>query len=102
MKIPEKVKVGGIIYDVSMVDHPLCVDRKEVAGKIDFNDALIQVRSDVQEKQQQERTFLHELFHAMVRECGLDFEDKDELFTEGLARVLHGVIVDNPELFKEG
>jgi hypothetical protein len=101
MQIPKTVKVGGITYDVVEVDHDLCVNQKEVHGKIEYNFCKITIRSDMQSKQLMELTFLHELVHAMARERNLDWGDNDELYTEELAKALHCVIKDNPDIFKD-
>lgn len=99
MKIPSRIKVGPKTYDVSMVDHAICVDRKEVGGCIDYNQCTIEVRTDFQKEQGQYETFLHELVHAIVRYRNIDFKDDDELFTEEIARGLHSVLIDNPGIF---
>ena len=100
MNIPSTVKVGGILYDVSEVDHAMCVDQKEVKGKIEYDFCKITIRNDIQSKQGMEQTFLHELVHAMERERGLEWGENNELYTEELAKVLHQVIIDNPDMFK--
>jgi len=100
MNIPKKVKVGGLIYDILEVNHALCVNRQEVKGRIEYDFNKISIRNDIQSRQGMEQTFLHELVHAMAKERGLDWGDDDELYTEEIAKSLHQVIKDNPDMFK--
>lgn len=99
MNIPKSVKVGAMTYEVKEVDHELCVDREEVKGRIDYERLRIEIRNDIQTGQRMEETFLHELVHAITRERQIAWEDKDELYTEEIARGLHQVITDNPSIF---
>lgn len=89
MTIPDKVKVGGMTYDVRIVD-----DLDATTGaKIEANKQLIRVgkATDAYMKQ----AFLHELFHAVNMEVS-------EVEIEFFASALYQIIVDNPQIFEGG
>jgi hypothetical protein len=100
MKIPKTVRIGSVDYDVKDVDHEMCVDGKSVCGRITYNESLIEIRTDGFSQQSREITLLHEMVHAISRERGLDWGDNDELYTEELAKSLHQIIKDNPDILK--
>jgi hypothetical protein len=96
MKIPESVKVGAMTYEVKTVNHPITVGGRECHGSIAFDKLLIEIRdASFHSDQIAARTFWHELFHAFTRERGLEWGDKDELYTEELAKAMHAFCVDN-------
>ncbi len=99
MTIPSTVKVGGYTYDVSIIDHAICINQKECYGDIDYDFHKIRIRNDIQSPQGMGQTFLHELVHAMTRERGISWGENDELFTDELAKCLYQVIQDNPLIF---
>lgn len=97
MKIPEKIKVGGITYQVKQVDK---ID-KSIIGEgftvglwepLDCNIYLVKNANE----QAKERYFLHEVIHALFDHCNLkQSEDK----VERLSSALYMFIKDNPEIF---
>lgn len=93
MKIPKKVKVGGLIYKVKEVKR-LC-NNKRTEGYQYQSGQMIKLKKSLP-KEYKEKTFIHELIHAMF-----DFLmwEHDETTVESLAQVLYMVIKDNPELF---
>jgi hypothetical protein len=96
VKIPERIKVGAVYYDVKLVDIPIVVGGRECHGAITYDKQLIEIRGEpFQSEQTQANTFWHELFHAFTRERGLNWGDNDELYTEELARAMHAFCVDN-------
>jgi hypothetical protein len=91
MNIPSKIKVGGIIYKVKVVD-PGDFDDK-VGAQISTERCWIKVmRADPQFMKQ---AFWHELFHAMNMEM-------EEEKVEFLAQAIMQIMVDNPKLFEGG
>lgn len=61
MKIPKKLKVGGLVYKIKEVD---VVDGStENWGYCNRKDLIIEIRKDMA-KERKEETFLHELLHA--------------------------------------
>jgi hypothetical protein len=99
MNIPEKVKVGGMNYTVTQSDK--IIDIKRCRGLINHEMHTIDIDNAVQDKQGCEQTFLHELVHAITRERSIKFDCGDnESITDEIAKGLHQVIIDNPDIFK--
>lgn len=96
MNIPDKVKVGGMTYVIERFGYPVVLDGHECYGRIDHNAQIIRISGDPKFSEQTATlTFFHELIHAFTHQRGLDWGDKDELYTEELAKALHAFSVDN-------
>lgn len=96
MKIPTKVKVGAMTYDIKLTEHPVIVKGQECYGAITYDKQLIEIRDEpFQSTQAMTNTFWHELFHAFTYERGIEWGDNDELYTEELAKAMHAFCVDN-------
>lgn len=95
--LPTSVKVGGDVYRVEVVHHPLTVDRREVLGKIDFQDHVIRLRGDIGDDQDREASLWHEIIHAIVedRRIPLGDDDEHEKVVKLLERGLWAFIKDN-------
>lgn len=103
MNIPDKVRIGSIDYEVKHTNDVIIVDHKECYGDINYDKKVIRIGNNIQSHQGEEETFLHELVHGIVYERDFSYDKNDnETITEELARGLHQVIRDNPEIFKEG
>ncbi|MGF7045727.1 Zn-dependent peptidase ImmA (M78 family) [Paenibacillus sp. DS2015] len=103
MKIPQKVKVGAMTYDVKITEHPITVSGRECVGSITYDKQLIEIRDETYHStQSMVNTFWHELFHAFTHERGIEWGDNDELYTEELAKAMHAFCVDNGLDFIEG
>ena len=95
MNIPDKVKIGGLIYDVSSSD-TLCRDN-DALGSSSGNRQSILIDSTIS-NQLQESTFIHEVIHQ------LSFVHHLEIDEDGTARLesaIYAFIKDNPDIFKE-
>ena len=92
MKIPDKVKIGGLTYDVEIIDTPLTPKNQ---GEIDYHNLQIKLLS-IKPKIMQ-RTFLHEVLHGIFDNLG--YYDVDEKKVDELTGALYALIVDNPGLF---
>nr|DAW04381.1 MAG TPA: hypothetical protein [Caudoviricetes sp.] len=101
MNIQGKVRVGAMDYDVILTDEKIInQDGEECLGLTDHNLHEIKISTNLQNEQGQEKTFLHELMHAMIAERNLDFESTtEEILAEDLSTILYQVIRDNPEMF---
>jgi len=97
MKIPDKVKVGGLEYRVVTTD--ILKKGESYAGEIDYMGCEIRLKPH-ESKQSQYQTFLHELCHALYVHCG--YYDHDEREIESLSQALAMVIRDNPGLLGGG
>jgi len=101
MKIPEKVRVGSMIYSVTQSGKPLILNGRKCTGLVDYEKHTIDIDNETQDAQGSEQTFLHELVHAIVRERNFKLDaDDDEMVVDELASGLHQVILDNPDVFK--
>lgn len=87
MIIPTNIKIGGVIYDIEIVEE---IEDSAIA-KIYFDKQLIRVQKAKEDFMNQ--AFLHEVFHAMNGEMG-------ETDVEFFAVSLYQIIKDNPEMFK--
>lgn len=101
INIQGKVRVGSMDYDVILTDEKIInQDGEECLGLTDHNLHEIKISTNLQNEQGQEKTFLHELIHAMIEERNLDFESiTEEILAEDLSTILYQVIRDNPEMF---
>ena len=88
MQIPDKIKIGGITYDIKLVDN--LVDK---CGEFDLSKLNITIEKASQEAM--ELTFIHEILHAINNEV-------KEIEIEFYAQALYQIIKDNPKLFMEG
>ena len=101
INIQGKVRVGSMDYNVILTDEKIInQDGEECLGLTDHNLHEIKISTNLQNEQGQEKTFLHELIHAMIEERNLDFESiTEEILAEDLSTILYQVIRDNPEMF---
>ena len=97
MKIPDKVRIGGVDYAVKYEER-LNNGVRLAYGHIDYEKALIRISSEMQTEQGECQTLLHEILHGIARHFELAVgEDEDTI--DKLAKGLYMVIVDNPEAF---
>lgn len=94
MKIPKKIKVGGIHYKVKLVNQ--ISTGTDYCGLCNESNTTIEILKNYK-RHVQEEILLHELLHAIFSHCDLE---QDEHLIEVLAQALHMVIKDNPEMFK--
>lgn len=96
MKIPEKVKVGFLDYEVERVAEPFVNGSTAVDGTHNCADAKIRIAENGNEDYKN-MVFVHELLHA------IDFvycaESLTETQIEQMAKGLYQVIKDTPEIF---
>lgn len=93
MKIPKKIKVGGITYKVKNVD--IITAGTGVCGSCNYDNSTIELLKK-HKRQAKEQTFIHELLHAIFYHCNIE---QDEHKIELLAQALYMVIKDNPGIF---
>lgn len=98
MNIPEKIRIGSCDYDVKFTQENLVNKGKECYAIVEYDNHLIEINNKLGDKQTDELSFLHEIFHAVLRERALEVED-EELIVEELAKGLHQIIRDNQEMF---
>jgi hypothetical protein len=94
MKITPVVKVGGVIYDVILVDHMRLED--ECTGKLRTGRAIINLDRGLQQDLLK-ATEIHEIFEIIDIENQLGIKHRQ---LQCLATQWYQVIHDNPEIFK--
>jgi len=99
MKIPKKIRIGSCDYNIEFTENNLVADGKECYATIDYNHHKIMINKNLGDTQQNELSFLYEVFHGIARERNLALED-EEFIVEEFARGLHQIIKDNLEIFK--
>lgn len=65
MKIPNKLKIGGHVFDIKMVD----MKSKNMLGECDSTENTISIDKDAKQSQK-ESTLIHEVFHAINTTIG--------------------------------
>lgn len=86
MKIPSKVKIGGIIYDVDIekvVHNSLTEDK--LWGHIEFNECKIYLNGGLAE-QALDEVFLHEVLHGIEHNFRINCKELD------IDRLSHGIM----------
>ena len=101
MKIPDKIRLNGIDYDVQFL-HDLNDGERICDGLVDYNHSLISINPSTVGYQQQCIVFLHEVCHAILQlhDCANAGEnarvpkDEEELL-EVFARGFYQFLQDN-------
>lgn len=93
MKIPTKIKVGAINYQVELVSYLPTEDGGQKWGECDYQTSVIKIW-DKLSVEKQEQTFIHELTHAIAHEASIDNQDED--IVNRFALVAYMVIRDFP------
>ena len=92
-----KLKIGGRIYKVSIVDDLRQDDGKRCNGTLHGDSHDISVASDISIIKQQETT-IHEALHAIINYFCIE---DNETVTSQVANGIYALIVDNPEFIKK-
>lgn len=94
MKIPEKIKIGGKTYKVSITKN---LENGNVLnnGEINYGSQVIRIAPNA--KETMEATFLHEVIHSIYDFLG--YTKHDEKKIDELSNALYMVIQDNPKIF---
>lgn len=102
MNIPKSVRIDSVDYEVILDNTTLIIDRAECKGTINLDYKTIRINNEVQSEQGQEKTLLHEIIHGIIYERDLDLRTADEeAIVDTIAKGLHQVIRDNPDIFKK-
>ncbi|WP_221771569.1 hypothetical protein [Listeria booriae] len=91
-KVPEQVKVTGVIYKVIESAFVESDNDKNCLGSCDYTTSTIELLETLSDSKK-EQIFVHELTHAIFHEAG--FECADEDMVNRIAIVLHQVLKDN-------
>lgn len=87
MKIPQKVKVGGHVYRVELVDRVETEKGEDNCGDCEWQLNRIRIKKSLPQSQKEE-TFIHEVLHAL----DTDMAEKD---INTLGFKLYQVLADN-------
>jgi len=93
MKIPKKIKICGIEYDVVIRK----LENPDNFGMHVMKDCKLYISNEGTNKQIQEETFIHEILHAIEHILHIDLDERD---VSGISHILYQVLKDN-DLLKE-
>lgn len=99
MNIPNNIRVGSSDYKIELTTNDIIFNNRVCYGTIDYDFGIIKLNKEIQNKQNLEKTFLHEVLHGMFREQNIEIENEEDI-VEKLSISLHQLIRDNHELFK--
>ncbi len=89
MKIPSKIKIGGLEYTIVIEEK--AVENSHLCGQLDYTEQKIRVVKGKEDYMNV--TLWHELFHAINSEL-------PEQQVEFLAQSVYQIIKDNPKLLE--
>ena len=97
MRITDKVKIGGQIYEVI---RPTVCDEEErnIDGQILYDKSIIKLQNELT-GDYLNYVFMHEIMHGIFEFLGMK---NDEKLVDKISRAVHMLIKDNPDIFKEG
>ena len=93
MKIPEKIKVGGVTYSIEITNN--IGMGFDYSAEIDYKACVIRVRPMAADKM--ERDLFHEIMRAIFDACG--YTEHDEGQIDRIAVMIHAIVKDNPNIF---
>ena len=88
-----KIKVGGLIYDIVPVQWEENADGDLQFGIFNANKTNILINELISE-QVQKQTLIHEMMHAIFFEAGIEVENEEDLVNR-ISTVLYQVLQDN-------
>ncbi|MHB8276362.1 MAG: hypothetical protein ACYDIA_01745 [Candidatus Humimicrobiaceae bacterium] len=99
MKIPPKINIGGIIYDVKLVSGKVnnVLQEASFRGMYSNEKCIITIDKNAN-KQVIEQTFFHEVLHGIESNFKLKFSENN---IDRLARGIYQVLNDNNLLLKD-
>ena len=94
MSLPDKVKIGGIDYDISLIgpDNKQLEDG-ECWGIIDHENCEILISKELK-KDKQKEILVHEILHGIVDFVELEEEISDDYISR-LSKIFYQVLKDN-------
>ena len=95
MNIQPQIKIGSLVYKIRFDD--MTKYGSNTIGNIDYRSLEITLNTQ-QEWEKNCQILWHEILHGILENLGMD--DMKEQDVQSLASAIHGVIVDNPDMFK--
>ena len=99
MQIPETLRIQGVDYQILASPQGLLVE-EFVFGLVEFEKARIRITTEGVDEQIQKITLLHEVFHIILDNFGIDTGESEEFVVDSLARGMYQILQDNPELLE--
>lgn len=96
-KLPKKIKVGNIVYKVSLKDKVLDDDGEKCWGTTGYQECEIAIMKSLPYQRKVE-TFMHEVTHAVFEQTRSDICN-DESIIDPVSKMLDQVLHDNPKLW---
>ena len=96
MKIPKKLKIGGVTYTVEQTKN-LTLGNANYSGEIDYIECVIRICPGNPQKMKAD--FVHEMVHGILDHLG--YSDHDEKKVDEMAKALYMVFEDNPKMFEK-
>lgn len=93
MKIPEKVRIGGVEFDV-VTESRLNDGEKMLAGQIRYMDCQIAIAEESSHEYKC-LSLWHEIMHGIEEQTQLDLGEDRERIIESFARGVYQVLQDN-------
>jgi hypothetical protein len=94
MNIPDKVKIGGINYNVIYTDVVDATNRN-IDGQIIYDKQEIRLLKTMP-AEYMECVFLHEIIHGAFDFCNID---NNEDVVRRLSTAMYQIVKDNPDIF---
>lgn len=96
-KLPKKIKVGNIVYKVSIKDKVIDDDGRECWGTTGYQECEISIMKRLPYQKKVE-TFLHEVTHAIFEQAKSDICN-DESIVDPIGKTLEQVIRENKKMW---
>jgi hypothetical protein len=100
LKVPKKVKIGYLTFDIDSKDSAW-KDRNKAVGMCKVEQSLIEYCKE-QSSPEIVNTIIHEILHALVYVFDIEFDNtkKEESLVTKMANGIHTLLLDNPDLLK--
>lgn len=95
MKIPNSIRIGGVDYEVKMVE-TLNDGERMLDGQIDYCNSLIELKLSERNHQVKCQTLWHEIVHGICYDRDLSIRSNEYLI-DALAKGIYQVLQDNAE-----
>lgn len=96
MKIPKSIRIGGVEYNINLVDH-LANGATLAYGHISWDNSVIELSNDIGTSHQKRcMTLWHEIIHGIVEHANMDIDNSDEeAIVDTIAKGVYQVLQDN-------
>ena len=91
MTLPKQIKVGGLTYDINLVEEPM--ETGEEPAAVFYHKQEIRIKDSLPQGML-ELCLMHELMHIIFYHIGY-YPDNDEEIIDRISKTLYQVMVDN-------